>query len=164
MFLAESTAHKPFHNQVLTKLSHESRVFVTVLNHFLSVLPVEVRILPEDHVEVDDEPLVLLVLPPVADVVVVVPDDVVEPLVEVLLVPVVVVPVVEELVPVLDVVDDDVQEVVELGELTMLLSCCQKPDQNDEIHPESARPESSGRTILISGRFERLATISSICR
>ncbi len=160
--MAESTAHKPFHNPVLTKLSHESRVFVTVLNHFLSVLPVEVRILPEDHVEVD-EPLVLLVLPPVAEVVVAVPDDVVEPLVEILLVPVVVVPVVEELVPVLDVVDD-VQEVVELGELTMLLSCCQKPDQNDEIHPESARPESSGRTILISGRFERLATISSICR
>lgn len=161
--MAESTAHKPFHNPVLTKLSHESRVFVTVLNHFLRVLPVEVRIFPEDHVEVDDEPLVLLVLPPVAEVVVAVPDDVVEPLVEVLLVPVVVVPVVEELVPVLDVVDD-VQEVVELGELTMLLSCCQKPDQNDEIHPESARPESSGRTILISGRFERLATISSICR
>lgn len=161
MFLTESTAHKPFHNQVLTKLSHESRVFVTVLNHFLSVLPVEVRILPEDHVEVDDEPLVL---PPVADVVVVVPDDVVEPLVEVLLVPVVVVPAVEEVAPVLDDVDDDAQEVVELGELTMLLSCCQKPDQNDEIHPESARPESSGRTIFISGRLERLATISSICR
>lgn len=128
------------------------------------MLPVEVRILPVDHVEVDDEPLVLLVLPLVVEVVVAVPDDVVEPLVEVLLVPVVVVPVVEEVAPVLDDVDDDVQEVVELGELTMLLSCCQKPDQNDEIHPESARPESSGRTIFISGRFARLATISSICR
>lgn len=161
--MAESTAHKPFHNPVLTKLSHESRVFVTVLNHFLSVLPVEVRILPEDHVEVDDEPLEL---PPVAEVVVAVPDDVVVPLVvEVLLVPVVVVPAaVEEVAPVLDDVDDDVQEVVELGELTILLSCCQKPDQNDEIHPESARPESSGRTIFISGRLARLATISSICR
>lgn len=159
VFLAESTAHKPFHNPVLTKLSHESRVFVTVLSHFLSVLPVVVRILPDDDVEVDDEPLVL---PLVAEVVVAVPDDVVEPVVEVLLVLVVVVLVVEEVVPVFDV-DDGVQEVVVLGELTMLLSCCQKPDPNEDIQPESARPESSGRTILISGRFARLATISSIC-
>ena len=155
--MTESTAHKPFHNPVLTKLSHESRVFVTVLSHFLRVLPVVVRMLP------DDEPLVLPLVAEVAEVVVAVFDDVVGPVAEVPLAPVVVVLVlVEEVVPAFDV-DVDPVEVVLFGELTMLLSCCQKPEPNDDIQPESARPESSGRTILISGKFERLATISSIC-
>lgn len=155
--MTESTAHKPFHNPVLTKLSHESRVFVTVLSHFLRVLPVVVRMLP------DDEPLVLPLVAEVAEVVVAVFDDVVGPVAEVPLAPVVVVLVlVEEVVPAFDV-DVDPVEIVLFGELTMLLSCCQKPEPNDDIQPESARPESSGRTILISGKFERLATISSIC-
>ncbi len=36
---------------------------------------------------------------------------------------------------------------------------------NSGIHPPSAKPEpKSGRNILISGRLERLDTISSSCR
>lgn len=165
VFLAVSSGHKTFPTPVLTKLSHESRVLVTALNHFFIVLPVVVRTPPDDELDVLVPLLVAVVLVPlVVEVVVPVLDDV-EPLVDVplVLVVVVVLVLVEEVVPVFDVDVEPVEAVVP-DELTILLSCCQKPDPNEDIQPESARPESSGRTILISGKFERLATISSICR
>lgn len=157
VFLTESTAHKPFHNPVLTKFNHELMVFVTVLNHFLRVLPVVVRILPDDEdVEVDEVPvlagvLLVEVVEP-ADPAVLDDVDAVD-VVVVGVVPVEVDPVPEEVLP----------ELLVLGELTMLFSCCQKPDPNEDIQPGSAKPDSSGSTIFISGRFARLATISSIC-
>lgn len=60
--------------------------------------------------------------------------------------------VVVEVVPVLDVLVD-----VELDTVPVLEFV------NQDIHPESARLERSGKKILISGRWVKLDIISSIC-
>ena len=144
----ESISPRPLPTKVPTVLTHELTVFVTVLNHVEIAFPVLVRILPDVDVVVpevlDELEVVVVLVVDVPDVV----DDVVEfPVVAV------VVPVVVQLVAVLVV-----------GVVTIFFNCCPKPVQKDDIHPESERPESSGRMIFISGRFDRLATISSIWR
>lgn len=134
-------------------------VFVTVLNHFLRAFPVVVKILPDDEdVEVDDEVVlaVVLLVAVVEPVDPAVLDDVLAPDVGVLVVAVV-------LVGVAPVPEEVLFVVFILGALTILFNCCPKPDPNEDIQPGSAKPDSSGSTIFISGRFARLATISSIC-
>jgi hypothetical protein len=133
---------------------------VTFLSHVDIALPVLVRTLPELVVVV---PVVLeaevvdgAVEPELLVVVGVVPFEVAPDEVVAGVVLVFVVPVVAGIVP------GEVLFVLVVGVLTIFFSCCQNPDQKDEIHPESARPERSGRIIFISGRFARLATISSI--